>query len=242
MCQITLTPIATIHTPFKEKFSTPRQPGLASAARGEVVFEAAYQSLEYIRGLDQFSHIWLLFQFHQSAKASHPPLVRPPRLGGNKKIGVFASRSTHRPNNIGMSVVKLEKINVQGQVASLLVSGVDLVDGTPIVDIKPYVPYSDALSNASAGYAQQSPESLLTVQYEQNAQQQLLSFEQKLTDLELLIRQVLAQDPRPAYRQKEQSERVYGVRLHHLNIQWVVRENTCWVIDISVWQATQTIN
>lgn len=233
MCQITIDPIAIIHTPFKEKFAIPRQPGLASEAKGHIVFRADYSSADFVRGLDQFSHIWLMFQFHQTAKPSHPPLVRPPRLGGNKKIGVFASRSTHRPNNLGMSVVKLDSVTLEDNAVSLLVSGVDLLDGTPIIDIKPYIPYSDAIPEAMAGYAQQAPRAHLHVQFEESAKSQLIEQKTKQPDLELLIRQVLAQDPRPAYHQQKTSDRVYGVSLYDLNIQWRVEDDQCIVTNIS---------
>lgn len=233
MCQISINPIAYIETPFKEKFAIPRQPGIATAAKGNILFEKDYASAEFVRGLEQFSHIWLLFQFHQTAKPAHPPLVRPPRLGGNKKIGVFATRSTHRPNNIGMSVVKLDEVSIHGGVASLKVSGVDLLDQTPIIDIKPYIPYSDALVSAEAGYAHHAPKQQMEVVFSKNAQGQLLSHKGRYDDLELLICQVLAQDPRPAYRQNESTDRVYGVRLYALNVQWKVDDNICHVTNIS---------
>lgn len=218
---ITLTPIAMIESPYKEKFAIPRQPNLVSAAYGKVVLTNSANNEELVRGLEQFSHLWLLFIFHGTQDQGWKPLVRPPRLGGNKKLGVLATRSTFRPNPVGMSVVKLEQVKYlsHGQV-ELHISGLDLLDGTPVIDIKPYIPYSDALPYAEAGYAQNEPFTPLTVTYTKQAQLDLQRYIQKYPELTLLIEQVLAQDPRPAYKQHKIDEKLYGMNLHNLNIKW----------------------
>lgn len=213
-----MSPIAIIHTPFIEKFAIPRQPQLASAAIGRIELLPPFNDPLALAGLEQVSHIWLLFKFHAvSQDDSQPPRlrVRPPRLGGNEKIGVFASRSTHRPNGMGMSVVKLEKI----EGTCLYVSGVDLLDGTPILDIKPYVPYADSITSATNGLAEDAPP-LIGVSWDENALELAQQHGVRLeADVVALIEQCLAQDPKPAY-QTPTAERVYGVRLWDLNVRW----------------------
>ena len=215
---IELHPVAIAHTPFKEKFAIPRQPLLAPAARGDIQLLPPYDHAQALQGLEQVSHVWLIFQFHKALlePESRPNLrVRPPRLGGNKKIGVFASRATHRPNSLGQSLVKLEA--VEG--TSLLVSGVDLLDGTPIIDIKPYVPYADSLPEAVNGIAGDAP-AVISVNWSELAQTQAQLHGQRLgDDVYALIQQCLQQDPKPAYQQPT-AHRQYGVRLWDLNVQW----------------------
>jgi tRNA-Thr(GGU) m(6)t(6)A37 methyltransferase TsaA len=231
--------IATVNSPYKEKFAIPRQPGLVSAAKGEVRLTGEFNQIELVRELEQFSHIWLLFVFHGTQAQGWKPLVRPPRLGGNKKMGVLATRSTFRPNPIGMSVVKLDKITYdevkshsQRQVI-LHISGLDLLDKTPIIDIKPYIPYSDAIE-AQAGFAQHQPEHIITVTFSEKAQQALVQFKHQHSELQQLIEQVLAQDPRPAYKQQKTDDKIYGIALHQLNIQWRMSHlNSIDVIDIT---------
>ena len=167
--QWTVEPIGYISTPYKEKFAIPRQPGLVSSAMGCITLTSQENQQQMIRGLDKFSHLWLLFIFHQTEQQGWKPLVRPPRLGGNEKVGVLATRSTFRPNAIGMSVVKLEQITRVENKVNIWVSGVDLLDHTPIVDIKPYIPYSDAVPDASASFAQSAPEDTLAVSFTDKA-------------------------------------------------------------------------
>ena len=217
---ITLQPIGIVSSPYKEKFAIPRQPGLVSSAKGIIKLLGAVNNSDSVRELVQFSHIWLLFIFHGTQAQGWKPLVRPPRLGGNKKIGVLATRSTFRPNPIGMSVVKLDKVAQLDQDIILHISGMDLLDQTPIVDIKPYIPYSDAIPTANAGFAQQQPQVSLNVTFSEHAQLTLQALANELPDLTLLIEQVLAQDPRPAYKQTKADDKVYGMSLYHLNIQW----------------------
>jgi tRNA-Thr(GGU) m(6)t(6)A37 methyltransferase TsaA len=218
---INIQPIGKISTPYKEKFAIPRQPGLAKSAEGKITFFAEFNDPNYLRGIEQFSHLWLLFHFHQTADKGHSPLVRPPRLGGNKKLGVFATRSTFRPNNVGMSVVEFGSVDFQNNQLSLVVKGIDLLDGTPILDIKPYVPYADSVLQATGGVAQNSPE-LMPVIFTEQATVQINQFGSRYPKLASLIQEVLSQDPRPAYHKDADNKKAYGMTLYELNIQWQV--------------------
>lgn len=210
-----MQPIALIHTPFKEKFAIPRQPSLAPAACGIVELLPPFNDPLALEGLDQVSHIWLLFEFHAVGAQNDSLRVRPPRLGGNDKLGVFATRSTHRPNGLGLSVVKLDKVSG----TRLYVSGVDLLDGTPIVDIKPYVPYVDAIDNAYNRIADASP-ACIQVTFSPEALQQAQQHSLRLgQEVYALVEQCLAQDPKPAYQQPT-PERVYAVRLWDIDLRW----------------------
>lgn len=229
---ISIEPIATIHTPYKQKFGIPRQPGLVTKAQGIIIFHPDYADPNLIAGIEQFSHLWLIFQFHQTIEQGWKPSVRPPRLGGNKKMGVLATRSSFRPNGLGMSVVALEKVTHKAGSSRLVVSGVDLVDATPILDIKPYIPYADALVDAEAGFAQQPPQVDMQVSFSQVATLQLNELRIDYPDLRALISQVLAQDPRPAYQAKNDSDRIYGLALYDLDIKWQVKENIVQVLEI----------
>lgn len=215
---IQLTAVAVAHTPFKEKFAIPRQPALAPAAVAEIELLPPFNQAQALDGLEQSSHIWLIFQFHQTlAKVGDEPrlCVRPPRLGGNDKLGVFATRSTHRPNSLGQSAVKLERI--EGTV--LTVSGIDLLDGTPILDIKPYIPYADSLPEAVNQIAAEAPETIEVI-WEDQARLAAEKEQQRLDKpLMPLIEQCLAQDPRPAYQQLD-TERVYGTVLWGVDVTW----------------------
>lgn len=227
-----LNPIGYIESPYREKFAIPRQPGLVTLATGQIHFTDAYADANYLRGIEQFSHLWLIFQFHATANKGHSPLVRPPRLGGNDKIGTFASRSTFRPNNLGLSVVKFEEVKVVKQKVSLIVSGIDLLDGTPILDIKPYLPYVDSIETAQAGYAQNKPSCEMSVSFSELAEQQLSVLGKPFSELKQFITQILAQDPRPAYRKESDNERVYGMKLYDFNVQWTIHNNQNFVLSI----------
>jgi tRNA-Thr(GGU) m(6)t(6)A37 methyltransferase TsaA len=220
----TIEPIATVLSPFTNKFGIPRQPGLATEAIAELKLLPPYNRAEAVVGLELSSHIWLEFIFHKSPNSNGDnfrPSIRPPRLGGNKRMGVFATRSPVRPNALGLSVAKLEKIDTRNGV-SLLVSGLDLLDGTPIVDIKPYVPYADSLANASNQFAAKAPATLaVTFAPEAAAKAQAYSAPYG-TDLTRLIIQILSQDPRPQYQQPD-LERRYGINLYDLDIQFYYR-------------------
>ncbi|MGJ8680756.1 tRNA (N6-threonylcarbamoyladenosine(37)-N6)-methyltransferase TrmO [Paraglaciecola sp.] len=228
---IHIKPIGIIQTPYKQKFAIPRQPGLVPSALGTIFFENEFNDPNYLRGLEQFSHLWLLFNFHQTADKPHSPLVRPPRLGGNKKQGVFATRSTFRPNNIGMSVVEFVSIEQKNKQLSLVVRGMDLLDGTPILDIKPYIPYADSVPQANGGFAHTAP-TLMQVEYTAEANEQLLYLQNNETNLKTLISEVLSQDPRPAYQTSKEQNKPYGMTLCNLNIQWRVVENSNIVFSV----------
>jgi tRNA-Thr(GGU) m(6)t(6)A37 methyltransferase TsaA len=212
------SPIGYVESCFKQKFAIPRQPGLAPHAKATIKLTENFTP-ETVDGLELSTHIWVQFVFHQTMEEGWSPRVRPPRLGGNRKMGVFATRSTHRPNPIGMSVVTLDGIDVGGNNVRLHVSGVDLLDGTPVLDIKPYLPYVDSVRTASNKLALMAP-SLLVVKFTDKAMGQIESMQQgQDTDLLALISEILAQDPRPAY-QKMDEKRTYGVTLLDFELKW----------------------
>lgn len=228
----TFSSIGTIFSPYKEKFAIPRQPNLAPAGEGELHLIAPYNNPETVRGLEQFSHLWLLFIFHQTEQQGWHPTVRPPRLGGNERIGVFASRSTFRPNPIGLSAVELKSIHCeQGQVI-LKLGSLDLLDGTPIIDIKPYIPYSDSYPQAHAGYAQSAPLDTLPIIFTEQALLQITSYNTQYPQLQALIEQVIQQDPRPAYKKKNNRPQEYGMRLFEFNIRWQVIDNVATILSL----------
>lgn len=190
-----IRPIAYISTDFKEKFGIPRQSGRAPALEGKIVFVPEFRDPEALRGIEDFSHLWLLFDFSEAHRENWSPTVRPPRLGGNKRVGVFASRSPFRPNSIGLSCVKFERVEktkTDGTV--LIVSGVDLLDGTPIYDIKPYLPYADAHPDANGGYGEENRDHRLQVDFPQELLQ-ILPFDKRQAAIDCL-----ADDPRPSYQ------------------------------------------
>jgi len=190
--QHSVSPIGYVRSCFKEKFAIPRQPSLAPAARGVLELLPPFDKGDAVAGLEQVSHVWLLFLFHQALESTPRLKVRPPRLGGNRMVGVFATRATHRPNGIGQSVVRLDRVEAD----RLFISGIDLLDGTPVLDIKPYVPYADALPDARNDMAADAP-TLIEVQWTES----------------------LAQDPRPAY-QKPEPERRYGAQFWDVDVRW----------------------
>ncbi|AGZ36633.1 tRNA (N6-threonylcarbamoyladenosine(37)-N6)-methyltransferase TrmO [Pseudomonas sp. SWI6] len=213
--QHTVSPIGIVHSCFKEKFAIPRQPRLAPAARGVLELLPPFDQGEAVAGLEQVSHVWLLFLFHQALEDKPRLKVRPPRLGGNKSVGVFATRATHRPNGIGQSVVRLEAV----EPGRLLLSGIDLLDGTPVLDIKPYVPYADSIAEAHNHMAGDAPEAI-AVQWSDNALLQARNHALRLGEpLIELIEQCLGQDPRPAY-QVPPPERIYGVKFWDVQVRW----------------------
>ena len=211
-------PIGYVESPYKEKFGIPRQAGLVEYARGRVHILPPYARPEAFSGLESSTHIWLLFLFHAGRDGDWRPTVRPPRLGGNKRIGVFATRSGFRPNPIGMSVVRLESISTGAEGVSLNVSGLDLMNGTPILDIKPYIPYADALIEANNGIAPVAPEKPLSVIYSDRADAVLLENDGR-DDLRRLITETLAFDPRPAYKRSDDNK-TYGMRLTGFEVRW----------------------
>lgn len=195
-----IEPIAVIHTPFSSKFGIPRQSGLA-ASPGRIVFEKAYRSPEAVRGLEEYSHLWLIWEFTEAKSEGWSPTVRPPRLGGNKRVGVFATRSPYRPNSLGLSCVKLERVALEEPEAPVLyVTGADLLNGTPIYDVKPYLPFADSVPQARGGFADGVREQRLAVTVPEPLRLALGE------DLPVLT-EILAQDPRPHYQ--ADPDRVY---------------------------------
>lgn len=217
--------IARIQTDFPDKFGIPRQSGLVQELQGKIVFEPEFRSPEAVRGLDAFSHIWLLWQFSKSNKAQWSPTVRPPRLGGDKRVGVFATRSPFRPNDIGLSSVRLQRVEIDSHDGPVLyVSGADLVDGTPIYDIKPYLPYVDCHPDATEGYTSQTRLHQLQVEFPAEL---LARYPQ---DKQAAIVHVLEQDPRPAYIQDP--ERIYGLSFAGYDVKFKVEGDVLTVCDV----------
>ncbi|GKX63617.1 tRNA (N6-threonylcarbamoyladenosine(37)-N6)-methyltransferase TrmO [Pragia fontium] len=232
MTTLNINPIGVIRSPYKEKFAVPRQPGLIQDGGGELLLLPPYNQTEAVRGLEQFSHIWIVFIFHQTQAGGWRPTVRPPRLGGNARMGVFATRSTFRPNPIGMSLVELKGIHQQGSEITLKLGSLDLVDGTPVVDIKPYLPFAESIPHAQAGFAQDAPEANMSVTFSPQAEQVLQREQRTYPQLQRFISQVLAQDPRPAYRKDEQQAREFAVHLLEFNVRWRVENAQAQVISI----------
>ena len=231
--------IATIHSPYKEKFAVPRQPGLVPSAKAELEILPPYNDINAFNGLDDFSHLWLIFEFHKNIATTDiengwSPTVRPPRLGGNKRLGVFATRSPNRPNSIGLSLVEFHGLIQRDGKLFLSLSNIDLVDGTPIVDIKPYIPYADAIPTARAGFAQTSPELTLTVSFSEQANLQLQALSEQYQDLHQFIIEVLQQDPRPAYKKLKPDEKIYAMHLSDFNIKWQCTLETITVLSIEL--------
>ena len=219
----TIIPIAHIRTDFPEKFGLPRQSLLGNELVGRVVLEHPYTVMDALRGIEQFSHLWLIWGFSAvPERGGFEPLVRPPRLGGNARVGVFASRSPFRPNRLGLSLVRLERVDESGP--SLIVSGIDLMAGTPIYDITPYLPYAEALPDARGGYADAHRDDRLEVDFPPA----LLAQVPEAKRAALL--QALALDPRPAYQ--DDPDRVYGFFFAGRNIRFRVRDRRLTVIDI----------
>ena len=220
-----LTPIARIHSEFPTKFGIPRQSGLASSLRATIVFAPEFRNPDALRGMEGFSHLWLIWEFSETVRKTWSPTVRPPRLGGNTRIGVFATRSPFRPNPLGLSCVRLEEIRHGTKDGSvLIVSGADLMDGTPIYDIKPYLPYADCHPEAIGGFAGTAPENRLQVVCPQALLSQLPMLQQQA------LLQVLAQDPRPSYQ--DDQARIYGMEFAGFEVRFRVDSNTLIVEDI----------
>jgi len=217
--------IARIHNDFPTKFGLPRQSGLVSELRSMIVFEPEYRVPEALRGIEGYSHLWLIWQFHQAERDAWSPTVRPPRLGGNARMGVFATRSPFRPNPIGLSSVKLEEVRQEkGLGTVLVVSGADLMDGTPIYDVKPYLPYADCHPEATGGFAHEVKDYALEVIIPDDLLAKVPE------DKREALRGVLAQDPRPGYQRDP--ERTYGFEFAALEVRFRVAEGVLTVTDI----------
>ena len=219
-----ITPIAFVKSDFKEKFGIPRQSGRAPSNISEIVFLKEFSDINAFREIESFSHLWIIFDFSKAHKDVFTPLVRPPRLGGNKKVGVFASRSPFRPNNIGLSSVKLISVNTLSDgCISLTVGGADLLDGTPVYDVKPYLPFTDCHTDAIGGYADNQVDYKLNLNLPDN----ICSY---FTKEQLsALKECLEDDPRPSYQEDGKS---YGMRFSDYNIKFTVKEKTLTVLEI----------
>ena len=225
---MTLDPIATLRSCFGGKFAVPRQPGLCPSAWGRLVFHPAYRSPEALRGIEGFSHLWLIFGFHKTLDQGWKPTVRPPRLGGNQRIGVFASRSTFRPNGLGLSLVKFEGIDTStADSPVLLLGGLDLLDGTPVYDVKPYLPYAEAVAEATGGFA---GEEILRLPVEVAAAA-AGDFGGLPARARAVILEALSLDPRPATQMTDPA-RVFGASLCGCNVRFTIREGICRILEI----------
>ena len=224
MGRIFIEPIGYIENDYKEKFGIPRQSGLSESVISRVIFEDEYTDRNYFKDIQEFSHIWLIWYFSDVDKKNIKPTVRPPKLGGNKKVGVFASRSPFRPNRIGISCVKLIKVDFGYKRITLYVTGADLMNGTPIIDVKPYLPYTDSRPDATNGFALDDINGLLDVK----CSDELLS---KIPfDLADGLLETLKHDPRPSYQNDK--ERVYGMSYGDLQVKFKVDDNELEIIDI----------
>lgn len=216
--------IARVKTDYKEKFGIPRQSGMTNA-KGLIVFEPEFRDPNYIRGIEEFNYLWIIWQFSENVRAKHNPTVRPPKLGGEEHLGVFATRSPFRPNNMGLSSVKLlEVVDYEGG-KSLLVEGVDMLDGTPIFDIKPYVPYSDIHDDATSGFTEKTlGKGILTVDFPEE-----LILKIKEEKREPLLK-TLELDPRPAFMEK--MDREYGIKFDEYNVTFTVKDGRLTVTGV----------
>ena len=218
--------IARIHTDFPEKFGIPRQSGLVDGLTGRIVFEEKYRNPDALRGIEGFSHLWLIWQFSRAIREEWSPTVKPPRLGGNQRMGVFATRSPFRPNPIGLSCVRLQRVELHTAEGPVLwVAGIDLLDGTPIYDVKPYLPYADCHPEATGGFAQEVMGHRLEVAFPE----ELLALVPP--EKREALREVLAQDPRPGYQHNEPDRR-YGVAFAGLDVRFTVEGDVLLVREV----------
>lgn len=217
-----LKKIAEIRNGFKDKFGIPRQSGLCESVKSIIVFEDEYRVNEAFRGLEGFSHIWIIWQFSEAVREDWSPTVRPPRLGGNKRVGVFATRSPFRPNSLGLSCVKLDRIEFTEDMGPVLhISGADLLDGTPIFDIKPYIPYADSKSDATDGFLSLWPREYLKVNFDN------CNLDNIEPDIISSLREIIAEDPRPAYQNTP--DRVYKMVFSGYETEFTVESGTAHI-------------
>ena len=216
--------IARIRTDFSSKFGIPRQSGLVQSLKGRIVFEKEYRDIQALRGLEGYSHLWIIWKFSESESENWSPTVRPPRLGGNKRMGVFATRSPYRPNPIGLSSVKIERIIETGDKGPVIeVSGADILDGTPIYDIKPYIAYTDSHPNASGGFSTDVFENKLKVSFAEGIEDNLPK------EISTPLKEILENDPRPAYQ--NDPERIYSFEFANFHIEFKVNNDELIVIS-----------
>ena len=225
MQEVKLKVIARMKSDFPSKFGIPRQSGLVSSVRSTIIFEPEYRNADSLRGLESFSHLWIIWQFSEAVRENWSPTVRPPRLGGNTRLGVFATRSPFRPNALGLSSVEILQIETTKEYGTVIhVGGADLMDGTPIFDIKPYIPYCDSHPNASGGFTDEVGKFLLTVDFPAELLQQIPE------DKQAALLEVLSHDPRPSYQQD--SDRIYGLAFAGKNIRFTVHDSVLQVCEI----------
>lgn len=233
MSQYNLTSIGTIYSCYKEKFGIPRQPGLVSNI-STIEIDLAYSQDEAFRELETFSHIWIIFIFHGLENKKWKPTVRPPRLGGNQRVGVFATRSMFRPNPIGLSVVELSGIERIGDKVILTIVGGDFLDATPVIDIKPYIPYVDSVKTVKAGYALDKPGIKFEVVFSDRARNEIEIAEKKYAELGKIIMEILQLDPRPAYKISEKNKNSFAIKLYDYDLKWYVEEQRIIVISLTL--------
>lgn len=224
-------PIGHVRSCYREKFGIPRQPGLVKVP-ASIEILPAYSRPEAFRGLQDFSHIWVSFVFHQSLREHWKATVRPPRLGGNERVGVFASRSMFRPNPLGLSVVELIEVKNTNSGMVLEIVGGDFLDATPVLDIKPYLPYVDALTDARGGYAETAPPAHLQVCFADHLADFFANHGESCSQLKYVITEILQYDPRPAYQSADQDSRQYSMKLYNFDVKWQLQDGQVWVSDI----------
>lgn len=226
-----LNAVGYIRSGFREKFAVPRQPGLVKSITSTIEMLPEYSRPDAYRALEEFSHIWIIFLFHQTLGKQWHDTVRPPRLGGNARVGVFASRSPFRPNPVGLSAVELLEIEFSGDICRLHIRGADLIDGTPVIDIKPYLPYSDSI-HAKSGFAQ-VPEPTMLVEFTQEVLEGLAEKENQTGQpLKKILHELLSFDPRPAYQVGADGQAEYGLRLFDFNVRFRVDGNRITVLQL----------
>lgn len=219
-----IEPIGIVKTDFKEKFGIPRQSGRVEEIEGRIVLFEPYCSYNYLKGIEQYSHLWIIWGFSENIDKKKHATVRPPRLGGNTRIGVFASRSPFRPNNLALSCVKLKKITEENGKWQITIGGADMLDGSPVFDIKPYIPYTDSVPDADSGFAEDNKSFALNVEINADLAKRLPENKRQA------LLKILADDPRPAYQNDE--NRIYGFEYAGFEIKFCVKKNVLEVIDI----------
>ena len=229
--KFTFESIGIIHSCYKEKFAIPRQPGLVTASTAAIELLEPYNEIEAVKGLEDFSHLWIVFVFHQHLGKGWSPTVRPPRMEGKQRFGVFATRSSYRPNPLGLSVVELERIEQSAERLLLHIKGADILDKTPVIDIKSYIPYGDSIPAARGGFTERLDNHPLSVSFSTQAKMQCSQAAKSYPQIEQFIRQLLSIDHRPHYMKK--IPKTYSSRIYDYDLNWSVDGNRVTVISIN---------